>query len=1186
MPHILRIDNDPNVVEQNHLGWTGGTVGLVGNRIEHIPDTLLNQAGLAAKAGTSIPSPFARLYLFDAAFRLVMNDLRPAQPNMYHVLVSHCLDLLELLFQAGASPDLTYRVWNRADRLGALNQKAPLPNAPNRRHPHRVLAKALELDMRHDLANLQTFTLIYYKGALLGGTSPLTLVFTSPNWEQERQNKFLDPPKSSTGRVLFQQEYVPLENRDRAFVTYLSRLFEQYKNLLPENSGLMKFLDKLFRDNPYPLPVDAGKTLNDFIPISTNIEGFSTLQVVTGLPLYSVRADDVLREVESNSDFVMLPTVGYYKEETNKNGVKTNVRPPLALASRMDVRGRYVKNTDWDSRTVIPSSLLNDLSAGGLLADRRLPGVDNVQYPFVSTDDFLEDFLIRMPFKINSERFFTGTANRADCDFLLPVRKEYFNFFTLDDLRNYLTLDISDQRVTVTLKVPVRGQSVRFVDFRKTYELNEPEKVLDLPVGMGFFPFYRLTIPDQQTLNRYTVLLADGTTSQATQANFYRFQDVVSQHALTSGKPQPRSPKVGERPASYYYKINEAFDLVEIQLSNNDIPYRGMVLPEFITVSNRGYEEFTFAIDFGTSNTHVAYLVKDQGGSKPDPEALTVTEDDLQMVLLNKPYSGPGISKDYDRYSVRSSFGAFEQLEPLVRREFVPPLIGRNPRLGTPFAFPLRTTIYEREGLTQGGDYLFTKLNLGFNIDLEQVTVGENNRYVSTLKWLFENKPNDTLNDLRVRAFFETLLLLIRHKVVQNKGDVALTKIVWLAPSSMTRRTRNRLTAEWNKAMQEVFGTTAYFQDEPILESLAPYFYLQRQGVLPTANAVNVDIGGGTSDLMFFAQSQRRYFNTSFRFAANDIWGGGLDETGAPSGRMDNGFVSNFLTYRSNNPSSQKTGADQTLDAFLDPKRRMSPEDVVSLLFKYDDHFQFTKAIQNQQPALLIVLYLHYASIIYHLVQLIESQEKQDAGVPLDLPRFLTFTGRGSQYLNLLGTRGDLIDYTKRLFAAYTTKPVPANFQILLTDNPKETTANGAVLYQTATDRDQYRGNQTTAYWGNEPTHPISFAYNETTVDVVGGENDFHDSVLRNVRDFLEKTLKNSSVSAFLGDFGIRRTQDYYDFLVGSDVTRSSVLHDSYMLAKLPIERDADARLSETFFFLPLKNALYELSKYIAKNQS
>jgi hypothetical protein len=197
MPHILRIDNDPNVVEQNHLGWTGGTVGLVGNRIEHIPDTLLNQAGLAAKAGTSIPSPFARLYLFDAAFRLVMNDLRPAQPTMYHVLVSHCLDLLELLFQAGGSPDLTYRVWSRADRLNALNQKAPLPNAPNRRHPHRVLAKALELDMRHDLANLQTFTLIYYKGALLGGTSPLTLVFTSPNWEQERQNKFLDPPKAA-----------------------------------------------------------------------------------------------------------------------------------------------------------------------------------------------------------------------------------------------------------------------------------------------------------------------------------------------------------------------------------------------------------------------------------------------------------------------------------------------------------------------------------------------------------------------------------------------------------------------------------------------------------------------------------------------------------------------------------------------------------------------------------------------------------------------------------------------------------------------------------------------------------------------------------------------------------------------------------------------------------------------------
>ncbi|RIV18128.1 hypothetical protein DYU11_29680 [Fibrisoma montanum] len=1181
MPHILRIDNDPNVIEQNHQGWTASSTGLVGNRIEHIPDTMLNQAGMASKSGTSIPSPFARLYLFDAAFRLVMNNLRPAQPTMYHVLVSHCLDLLELLFQGGNSPDIAYRIWNRADRLSSLTAKAPLASSPNRRHPHAVLAKALELDMRHDLADLQNLTLIYYKGALLGGTSPLTLVFTSPNWEQERQNKFLDPPKSSTGRTLFQNEYVPLENRDRTFVTYLSRLFDEYKGRLPQNSGLTLFLDKLFRDNPYPLPIDAGRTLDDFDAIRTGIEGASTLQVIGGLPLYAVRADDVLEEIERDSDFVMIPTVQHFRGETRPNGVRTDVRTPLALASRMDVRGRYVKNTDWDPRTVIPAASLNDLSGGGLLADRRLPGVDNVQYPFVTTDDFLEDFLIRVPYKINNERFFTGTLNRADCDFLLPVRKEYFNFFTLEDLRDNLTLDVQETSVVATLRIPVRGSNIRYVEFRRTYDLSKTETAYKLPVGMGFFPFYRMIRPEQQAVNQYTVLVADGSTSQATTVGFFRYADVVGRQALPVARPTPRSPKDGERPASYFYKVQQAFDLVELKLTYEGIPYRGLVLPQFTLVGDNNYREFTFAVDFGTSNTHVAYSVRDEGA---EPDALTVTDADLQTVLLNKPYKDANLPNVYSSYHRPISFGEMEQMEPLLRREFVPSLIGRESRLGTPFAFPLRTTVYEREGLTEGGDYLFSKLNLGFNIDLEQGRP-DGNRYQTNLKWLFENRPHDTLNDLRVRTFFETLLLLIRHKVLMNKGDVAKTRIVWVAPSSMSRRTRNRLTAEWQQAARNVFGTDQNFESTPILESLAPYFYLQQQNaILSTADAVNVDIGGGTSDIMVFAKGQDRYFNTSFRFAANDIWGGGLDETGSPSAtRKDNGFLTTFMAFRRNNPSSRATEADQTLDAFMDPARNMTAEDVISLLFKYDSHFQFTKSIQNQQPALQVVLYLHYAAIIYHLVQLIENQSKQDPTArPLSLPRFLTFTGRGSQYLNLLGTRNDLVDYTRLLFEAYSDLPVPGNFEILMTPNPKETTANGAVRYQNAPDRNAYRNNEPTAYWGTEPDGTAAFVYNQTRAGDVTQQAGFHESVLRNVQTFLEKTLKNPAITGFLREFEIQRPEEYYQFLTGPDLMHSR-LYDSYMLAKMSLERSPDQLLSETFFFLPLKHALYELSKHIAQ---
>nr|WP_293834782.1 hypothetical protein [uncultured Arsenicibacter sp.] len=1186
MPHILRIDTDPNVSQQNHQGWTPSPNGLTGNRIEHVPDTLSGAApggaaGLAAKAGTSIPSPFARLYLFDTAFRMVKNQLQPHELSMYHVLVSHCLDLLELLFQAGGSDDLTYRVWNRQERLDKLKQQQNIPGAAHR-HSHQILAKALELDFRNELGNIQSFTFIYYKGALLGGTSPLTLVFTSPNWEQERQNRFIDPPKSATGRLLFQNEYVPLQSRDEAFVTYLRRFYDQYNMQMPQG-GFKEYLYKVFFDSPMPVQIAQGTTLANFMPITTGGESNSPLQVLPGLMLYRVREDDVLNDIEENSDFVMQSTVDYFQREA-RNGAPTNVRKPLALASRMDVYGRYVKNTNWNASTVIMRSLLNDLSRGDLLSERYLPGVDNVRYPFVTTDDFLEDFLVKMPFKINNGRFFTGTA--GDSEFLLPIRKEYFNFFRVEDLQRQFGFRAEDrgmERIVIaTLQIPIKNN--RTIEFRKEYNLSRPETVLDFRAGMAFFPFYRITVPDTylQSLNQYNVMLVDASQDNAsfragTSVKFYQLPQVITNQPLNVPAPDHRTPKSDiTGAASYYYKVPQAFDLMEVKLERSGMPYRGLVLPQFTIIDQRGYKPFTFAIDFGTSNTHVAFADSTMGNADPKPltisdDKVNLNRDELQMVTLNKPYDGYEVKSAYDRYHLKVSYGQLPEMERLIRREFMPSIIGREH--GSPFAFPLRTTVFERTGMTDSGDNLFTKLNLGFNIDLEDGSTGVN-RYVTNLKWLFENQPGDTLNRPRVRAFFETLLLMIRNKVILNQGDVQHTRVVWLAPSSMGMDVEDKLVGEWEKAFRQVFGHTQNFSAQPIPESLAPHFYLITKGVKSFADAVNVDIGGGTTDIMLFMKQQNRYLNTSFRFAGYDIWGAGLDQQGHPSHQKDNGFVQNYLQYR-RSLSQAHSSEDQVFETFLQ-NPDLTAEDIVSLLFKYDSHFKFTQSIQDGRPALRIVLYLHYSAIVYHLVQMIEAHN-------LSLPRYLTFTGRGSQYLNMLGTRTRLIQFTKLLFKAYTTLPVPPDFEVILTDNPKETTANGAVLFENAgMEKARYENRETTCYWGNEPEKPVAFQYRLTQIGDVIPQQEFHHSVLNNVKTFLEKTLKDPGIASFLSEYNIRRPEQYLDFLVGVDVTRNGRLFDSYMLARTGLERNADKFLAETYFFLPLKHALYELSKQIA----
>jgi hypothetical protein len=1193
MAHILRIDNDPNVSQQNHQDWTGSHTGLTGNRIEHIPDTLSGAAGgaagAAAKAGTSIPSPFARLYLFDTAFRMVKNNQLPRELSLYHVLVSHALDMLELLFQAGNSADLTYRVWNRAERLEALRKKANPSTTV--RHAHQILAKALELDFRNELGTIQQFTLIYYKGALLGGTSPLSLVFTSPNWEQERQNKFIDPPKSTTGRMLFQNEYVPLQDRDTAFVTYLRRLYDQYKDLLPPKGGFSEFLYKAFFDNTVQLPVEANTTLANFEPIQIGGEGNSTLQVLPGLALYKVRENDVLDDIEENSDFVMQPTVSYYQQES-RNGAPTNVRKPLALASRMDVAGRYVKNTNWNPQTVIMRSLLNNLSEGGLLAERYLPGVDNVRYPFLTTDDFLEDFLIQVPFKINNKRFFTGTI--GECEFLLPVRKEYFNFFGIEDLQKQFAFSAehrgTDKIITATLRIPIRNN--RTIDFRKEYNLTRQETMIDFRAGLAFFPFYRVTVPDLQQLNQYHVMLADvsdpniGFRAQNS-VQFYELPNIIAGKPLNVQAPESRSPKVDPLPASYYYKVPQVFDVMEIRLERGGIPYRGLVLPQFTVISEKGYKNFTFAIDFGTSNTHIAYT--DAAMGDVEPKALTVSDqntslnkDELQMVLFNKPYEGYEAQTVYDKYEKRVSFGGLVQLDQLVRREFIPAIIGKE--FGSPFAFPLRTTVYEKSGFTDSGNNLFSKVNLGFNIDLEEGSTGVNH-YVTNLKWLFENQPGDTLNRPRVRAFFETLLLLIRNKVILNQGNVQQTAIVWLAPSSMRAVTEDNLVHEWEQAFRNVFGTTSNFRAKPVPESLAPYFYLVKNGVKSFADTVNVDIGGGTADIMLFMKQQGRYLNTSFRFAGYDIWGGGLDEQGHPSHRKDSGFVKNYLAYR-RTLNQTPAREDSILDTFLN-KPELTAEDIVSLLFKYDSHFKFTQSIQDGKPALRIVMYLHYSAIVYHLVQLLESHN-------LALPRYLTFTGRGSQYLAMLGSRSRLIQFTKMLFKAYSKQSIPPDFEVILSDNPKETTANGAVLYENAGgEKAQYENRETTCYWGNEPEtteegkepeSKFAFEYRRTKIGEVSPQREFHHSVLHNMKRFLELTLLDRDIAYFLSEYNIQTPERYVEYLVGADITRGGRLYDSYMLARMGFEQRPNDALGETYFFLPLKHALYELSKYISES--
>ena len=83
---------NPNEIKD----WTPSTV--IDTNSFDVEDIVFSKG--SSKAGTAIPSPLARMELFDTAFHIVASDQKNNLKGrtIYHQLVSDCLDVLQLIF--------------------------------------------------------------------------------------------------------------------------------------------------------------------------------------------------------------------------------------------------------------------------------------------------------------------------------------------------------------------------------------------------------------------------------------------------------------------------------------------------------------------------------------------------------------------------------------------------------------------------------------------------------------------------------------------------------------------------------------------------------------------------------------------------------------------------------------------------------------------------------------------------------------------------------------------------------------------------------------------------------------------------------------------------------------------------------------------------------------------------------
>lgn len=1165
----------------------------------------------SSKAGSSIPSPLARMELFDTAFHIVATDQKNNLDGntIYHQLVSDCLDVLQLIFNMnsatiGQGKKLWFKEWKVKENIDRLKERGES-------HPHFILGKSLEQiffdRIESGFTGLDSIFLIYYENKLLGGTSPLTLAFTSPNWSRYiKDGQILQVPQSTDGDIFFDESYRSLHKRDKAFVEYIYKLLMVYKKSFDRADGLRKYINKTielyFPDLPLKLgnyqqnsqDVDGNAMDADYSKVLTNVD--NKFLTINGIFFYHQQAGKEKEKTEAVSDFVIRATETKYKTQFNDANEEQYVYAPLVLLDGMNIPGDYMEqNAPWNPNTKIKDFYHRAVP----LYERKLPmgNSQSIEYPFITTEDFLEDVLIAMPFDINSQKFYSGFA--GNFRYLLPIKKEYFNFFRFQDLKNNLTITLQDGAVKVALKVPIRNRKgIADITFTKSYRTDNGS-IIECAAGVGIYPFYQITDPDPKlsVLTEYTVLLANRVETDLREElvalKFFNYQSFASDiHSIAKKNIHRSLYDSAGSTASKYYKLQELFDYIEFSYVHNTLGSKcsGLIIPNF---DNRTFHKgnllkaFTFAIDFGTSNTHVAY--KDREDALPKP--FEIGEADQQMVLLNAP------GKDADLGSKYASYGQFPAIDLTLRREFIPAVITGKSKLAVSFPFKTATCeVAEFSNTEKSKVGLFSHINIGYYIDRE--TPGGNVVYTTNLKWLLENDNGDS-NQMRVKFFLKQLLLQIKAKTILNGGKPADLNIVWSVPTSMQRGNRTTLKKVLQEAFHEVFDKTcgAKLQD-PIPESVAPYFYLTRSGtgIQDIANVINVDIGGGTTDIMMFMESagsrEDKLLTTSIRFAGNDIWGSGF------RGRLkDNGFIKNYLYYQKAhniNPEEIKYFNKVKDDGNL------SADDLISLLFRYDESFKFSDSITIGNPDLSLVLYLHYSALIYHITEVVTLKA-------YPLPRYLSFTGKGSQYIKLIcgGEQGELKTFTRLLLKAYTDLPLQSSFEIHLNDNPKEITANGSVMYFLAEGREKEKYEKDGGKF--EFIHPgftVSAPGNESFVEKTTGpaeqaflisdvkniNSPLNIAVLNNLNTFLEKTLENRAILDFLNEFKVKNLKEALQAMKwnGDIENGEGFIYDSYRKVLNSIQQPdiAADQLPESLFFYGLKEALYLLSKHITANKA
>lgn len=974
-------------------------------------------AGLTAKKEiTSIPSPFARIDLAKTAFKFVVDSGNLDGETIYHRIVSDCLDVGEIFFNFDK---LTYEdpnthenmpmfeivVWDRENEIEKLIK--------SRLREHRILGETLNMYLSQDAKAynfdaLKRFYLLKYNGPghkqmdIVGATSPATLFFSTAN-NLNRISLYIcfggnDRP--------FDNEFTSLHKRDFKFQKYLYALQKSFDGFRSMFSEVSRYLDDNYNylSDKMRNEIDALDALdNKGIDAYDEFAMAGNVVNVNGMPLRKYPKSLGIIE----SDFAINSTIC--------DGKRPLVLPVEAGDKYVDLK--YV-NDKWNKNYHAP------YYDNRTMENRVLPETSE-KFPYLTIGDFLQPTIVSMPYQLNVESFFDGNSNDDDQTFLLPLTDRFFEYFSADDLmgtvkdghqtRKMVEMKpVGNGAVMVVLRIPI--QKSRVIEYEKMYYKDVVEDgksglVVEKRFGLGVFPLIDFRGIGQTPFYR----IAFFSKSKDDELLFFEGKTDVDCKAHVVRREADRNCSIES------YVVEKAIDRIVFQSDGTC----NVIIPKLLKPSGRS--QFVFAIDFGTTNTHVEYA-KD-GESKTQP--FDIGKEDRQMQRLHTSYSDSG-DRDIEF--------AFDDV-------FVPDAIGGN---GS-HSFPIRSVFSESKKINYNTQTnTLADGNIPFRYGMASNPL-YNNKPVTDLKW-----SNDKDNAKRIEMYIENLFLLLRNKVLLNDGDLQATRIVWFYPASMTHARRNEFKGIWKRLYDRYFGGSGL---EMMSESIAPYYYYkQKKGA--KSNVVTIDIGGGTTDVFVVEEGlqETKRMLSSFRFAANAIFGDGYNFSSS-----ENGFVNAFKgevekVFEDNKDKDGISNLREAYKAILDSE---NSTDVINFFFSLTNNkviksneipYDFLLALSRDEDFKYVFI-VFYGAILCYVAAMMKSQGYK-------LPQTLAFSGNGSKTLFALSDDETTIaSFASRIFEkVFGQQYKDTSLNVVFDENPKLATCKGGIAVKNPISFDDLDG--------------------------------------------------------------------------------------------------------------------------------